>query len=166
MSTSVYDARIQAAAKQHLMGWDWRLLKAQYIAESRLAPEAVSWVGARGIAQFMPTTWAEVVDELGYPADADPHNPDLAIPAGAHYLARMINGWTAPRPDMDRYCLALASYNAGFGNMLRAQKRAGGVNDYAGIMRALPAITGERNASQTAAYVKRILNYYNQLVTG
>jgi membrane-bound lytic murein transglycosylase F len=160
-----YDELIRAAVAQYLPDHDWRLLKAQYMAESRLDPNAVSPVGARGIAQFMPATWDEVSQELGYPSDASPFDADLAIPAGAYYMAKLLNSWSAPRPDLDRYCLALASYNAGFGHLLKAQKAAGGANDYASIIRALPQVTGH-HAAETTAYVKRILNYFNQMVTG
>lgn len=163
---SQYDKPIQQAAEKHLPGVDWRLLKAQYQAESLLDPNAVSPAGAQGIAQFMPRTWSDVSKALGYPADITPFDPEAAIPAGAFYMADMLDGWTAPRPEMDRYCLALASYNAGFGNLLKAQKVAGGANDYASIIRALPQVTGTKNASQTTAYVKRILHYWTGMVTG
>jgi soluble lytic murein transglycosylase-like protein len=79
-----YDKLIQAAAAKHLPDHDWRLLKAQYLAESRLDPSAVSPVGAQGIAQFMPGTWSDVAKELGYPADITPFDPEAAIPAGAY----------------------------------------------------------------------------------
>ncbi|MET4163741.1 soluble lytic murein transglycosylase-like protein [Marinobacterium sp. MBR-111] len=162
---SQYDQLIQQAAETHLPGVDWRLIKAQYMAESRLDPNAVSPAGAQGIAQFMPGTWADVAKELGYPADITPFDPEAAIPAGAYYMAKLLNGWTAPRPEIDRYCLALASYNAGYGHLLKAQKAAGGANDYARIIRALPQVTGHHSA-ETTSYVKRILNYFNQMVTG
>jgi len=163
--THQYDALIKQAAEQYLPNHDWRLLKAQYLAESRLDPNAVSPVGAQGIAQFMPGTWSDVAKELGYPADITPFDPEAAIPAGAYYMAKLLNGWSAPRPDIDRYCLALASYNAGFGNLLKAQKAAGGANDYASIIKALPEVTG-KHALETTTYVKRILNYWHGMVTG
>lgn len=162
--SSVYDARIRAATDKYLPGVDWRLLKAQYMAESKLDPSAVSPAGARGIAQFMPDTWGEMVSELGY-QNADPHNPTMSIDAGAYYMAELINGWTSPRPDIDRHCLAMASYNCGFGNMLKAQKLANNANDYASIIRARPGVKKVKAAEPTA-YVKRILRYYSRLVTG
>src|SRR5690606_7292763 len=64
--TAKYDGQIQAATKRW---WPdvpyWKLWKAQMIQESRLDPTAVSSVGARGLAQFMPSTWREVAAELG-----------------------------------------------------------------------------------------------------
>jgi membrane-bound lytic murein transglycosylase F len=165
MPTTHYDDQIKAAAAKYLPDSDWRLLKAQYVQESLLDPMAVSPAGAVGIAQFMPATWKEVSQELGYPDDADPRDADLAIPAGAYYMAKLLKGWTSPRPEIDRYCLALASYNAGLGNLYKAQKKAGGVNDYAGIIRALPQVTGH-NSGETISYVRRILSYFNGFVTG
>lgn len=171
MPTSEYDVRIRQAADVHLPGVDWRLLKAQFIAESALDPHAISPANAMGLAQVMPGTWEDICKELGWPESADPFDADLSIRAGAYYMGKMLSVWTSPRPEMDRYCLALASYNAGAGHLINAQKaaqrqlRADDVNDYASIIRALPTITG--NASgETISYVRRILNYYNGLVTG
>jgi membrane-bound lytic murein transglycosylase F len=163
--TPYYDELIQQAAAKYLPEYDWRLLKAQYMAESALDPDAVSPAGAQGIAQFMPGTWSDVAKELGYPADITPFDPEAAIPAGAYYMAQLLKSWSAPRPDIDRYCLALASYNAGFGHLLKAQKVAGGANDYASIIKALPEVTG-KHALETTTYVKRILNYWHGMVTG
>lgn len=162
--TDQYDSLIERAVKIHLPDTDWRLYKAQLMAESNLNIHAVSPAGAEGIAQFMPATWKEVAEELRFIAGITPFNPDYAILAGAYYMRKMKNGWTAPRPEIDRYCLALASYNAGLGNLYKAQKAANGANDYATIMSALPSITG-RNSTETIEYVKRILSHFNDLVT-
>ena len=160
----MYDARIKAATEKYLPGLDWRLYKAQLMAESSLNPDAVSPAGALGIAQFMPSTWKETVVYMQLPDGAKATDPDYAILAGAYYMRKQIRKWTSPRPEADRYCLALASYNAGFGNMLKAQRKAGGVNDYKTIVEALPKVTG-RNAEETEAYVRRILNTYANLIT-
>lgn len=160
----MYDEQIKAATDKYLESYDWRLYKAQLIAESRLNPDAESPVGAKGIAQFMPATWAEVAEDLEFPPGASPHDPQYAIPAGAYYMQKQMKGWTAPRPHADRVCLALASYNAGFGSLLRAQRKAGGASEYSKIADALPQVTGE-NATETTTYVRRILRIYSQLVT-
>lgn len=159
-----YDRLIQNAVDKYIHGGDWRLYKSQLIAESNLKPDAVSPVGAKGIAQFMPGTWNDVASELNFPAAACPTNAYYAIPAGAYYMSFLTGKWTAPRPDIDRYCLALASYNAGFGNILKAQDKAGGANDYATIIEALPRVTGA-HSGETVTYVLRILNTFNRLVT-
>ena len=38
------------------IGWDWRLLASQGFSESRFDTTVVSWAGARGIMQIMPST--------------------------------------------------------------------------------------------------------------
>ena len=159
-----YDSLFAKYQSKYLPGTDWRLLKAQGMAESNLNPDAKSPVGALGLMQVMPGTWDEISEELKW-AGACRTDPDRSIEAGAYYMSKLVKSWRSPRPDMDRYCLALASYNAGFGNLLKAQKKANNANMYADIIRRLPEITGSHSA-ETIAYVRRILNYYNQLVTG
>lgn len=162
--STMYDGMIKEATEKHLPGVDWRLYKAQLIAESRLNPNALSPAGAEGIAQFMPRTWAQMVRELQLPATAKPTDPQYAIVAGAYYTSKKLRGWSAPRPEADRYCLALASYNAGFGNMLKAQTVAEGSAAYSDIIAALPQVTG-RHSRETRTYVRRILRTYSTLVT-
>lgn len=157
--TTIYDSQIKAAAEEYLPGTDWRLLKAQLRAESALNPNAKSHVGAQGIAQFMPDTWEQIRQEMHMPEQASAYDPDYAIPAAAYYMAKLNKKWSAPRPDADRYCLALASYNAGFGNLIKAQKHAGNPNEYHAIITALPHITGE-HARETTTYVQRIFRYF------
>lgn len=161
--SSKYDVKIKRAAELYLPTTDWRLYKAQLFQESRLESAAVSPVGAMGVAQFMPATWAEVSDHLGLRGSA--HSPDLAITAGAYYLGSLRKRWSAPRPYADRHSLAMASYNAGMGNLLKAQRKCGGRNLYSEIAPCLPAVTGH-HSKETLGYVRRIWNYYIQLVIG
>ena len=157
-----YDHQIERAADQFLPGVDWRLLKAQYFQESRLDPSAVSPAGAAGVAQFMPGTWREISRQLGYD-QVTRFMAGPAIQAGAYYMARLRSMWSAPRPEADRYSLALASYNAGLGNVLQAQKLAGGVSGYAAIIKRLPRVTGDA-AGETITYVTRIWGYWTRMV--
>lgn len=159
-----YDTLIKAAVAKHLPGYDWRLLKAQYYQESRLDPMAVSPAGAVGIAQFMPATWGEWSVKAGY-ANSDRTDAEASIMTGAAYMAHLISSWHSPRPDIDRNCLAMASYNAGFGNLLKAQKAAGNPNLYADIIKSLPKVTGD-HSKETITYVRRTLGYCNDLITG
>lgn len=140
---------------------DWRYWKAQLYQESLLDPCAVSPVGARGLAQFMPGTWSDISQRMGLGA-VSPHNAKAAIDAGAYYMARLYLSWSAPRPDMDRWDLARASYNAGMGNLLKAQRIAGGANRYAEIITALPEVTGH-HSRETITYVQRIHKIYRRL---
>lgn len=164
--TKIYDIAIERAVQEYLPSYDWRLFKAQLIQESRLNPTAKSPVGASGIAQFMPHTWQDMIREMKMPKGTKATDPAYSILAGSYYQAKMINGWTAPRPVMDRYCLALASYNAGFGNLLKAQKHANGASDYKTIISHLRFITGDKNSGETTGYAKRILSIYSNLLTG
>jgi soluble lytic murein transglycosylase-like protein len=158
-----FDGTIQAAVAMHMPLWDWHWIKAQLIAESDLDPTAVSPTGARGIAQFEPDTWTDVKGALDMPADANPENPDYAIPACVWYMAQLRDAWTSPRPESERRELAQASYNAGLGNILKAQRFAGGATDYATIIAHLPAVTGKDNARETTQYVERIGSIYREL---
>jgi soluble lytic murein transglycosylase-like protein len=151
---------VKQAAIDHLPAdYDWRLYWAQLNQESRFNPLAVSPAGAMGVAQFMPATWAEI-------GSGDPFNAFDSIDAGARYMAKLIGKWKSPRPAMDRYCLAMASYNAGFGNILKAQRAAGGANDYKSIIAALPQITGAKHSWETISYVRLILGFYAEAITG
>lgn len=159
-----YDDAIRSAAERWLPGWDWRLYKAQLYQESMLDPDARSPVGASGIAQFMPATWREVAPAIGAGNRARTE-PRPAIKAGAYYDAKLQRIWTAPRPKADRISLVLASYNAGAGNVLDAQRACGGPNQYACVIRCLPEITGE-HAQETRTYVKRTWRWWRAMVIG
>lgn len=162
--TDRYDDQLQRAAARYLPGEDWRLLKAQFYQESRLDPAAVSPVGAAGLAQFMPGTWSEVSRQLGY-GTVSPHLARYAIPAGAYYMGRLRAAWSAPRPPADRYSLALASYNAGLGSLLKAQRLAGGAAGYRPIAAKLPDVTG-RYSAETLTYVRRIWRWWQLMLLG
>lgn len=161
-----YDGAIQYWVNQYLPdSVDWRLYKAQLYQESLFDPKAVSHAGACGLAQFMPATWQELCHTLSYPVDASPFDPDLSIRAGAWYMAKMRAIWRAPRPEFDRHSLALASYNAGGGNLIAAQKCCGGKTDYKEIVACLGNVTGQ-HATETSGYVQRVWQHTVRLLTG
>ena len=157
-----YDREIRKAVKNWLPGLNWVLLKAQYYQESRLDPDAVSPVGAAGIAQIMPGTWKEVSRAMKWGA-ISPHDAKFAVEAGAYYMRRMRRGWSSPRPEQDRHDLALASYNAGFGNLLQAQKHCGMPAAYPDIAACLPDVTG-RHSKETLDYVVRTHKWYTMMM--
>lgn len=160
-----YDEIIKSAAAEHLPFTDWRFLKAQYWQESKFDPNAISPAGARGIAQIMPGAWRDWYKKLGYEL-TDIHKPEPSIFVGAAYMADLYRQWKSPRPEIDRYCLALASYNAGLGNILKAQKETGGKLLYREIIKGLPQVTGPKNSNETIVYVRKILGFYCKEVTG
>src|SRR5258708_33654876 len=56
-----YDAAFRRYTKRYFgIGFDWRLFKAQAMAESDLDPKATSPVGARGLMQLMPSTFQAI----------------------------------------------------------------------------------------------------------
>ncbi len=82
------------------------LIEALVWQESRWRPNAVSPVGARGLAQLMPGT----ARELGVNAD----DPFANLEGGARYLRQQIDRFGG---DIEK---ALAAYNAGPGRVIRA----------------------------------------------
>ena len=128
---------------------DPRLLRAQVIAESDGNPLAMSHVGARGLAQFMPRTWLEWWDGIAGiqgPPQTAPMDPEAAIRAQAAYL-RNLHTYFAPRVAIqsDLLPVVLAAYNWGMGYVGRVLRRNSGM---------LPS--GQLPA-ETRAYVARIL---------
>ncbi len=168
-AASVFPDRYDREIRRAVLTWwgdypDWLSWKSQLYQESRLDPAAVSPVGAAGLAQFMPATWAEVARQLRLPPGASPHH-DVAIEAGAWYMARLRRQWSAPRPAEDRQRLAQASYNAGLGHLLAAQRHCRAPTLYAEIVACLPAITG-RHAAETITYVARIAKWRAMMAAG
>lgn len=97
------DIIADAAAQYHL---DPRMIKAVMETESAFDATAVSPVGALGLMQLMPA----VAEELGA---ADPLDPRQNIMAGARYLRQLLDAHNG------NVRLALASYNAGPGNVAK-----------------------------------------------
>ena len=161
--TTEYDILIQEATEQYLPdGYDWRMFKAQLWQESKLDPNAESPVGAVGIGQFMPGTWREWSKKTGFEGFERTH-PKASIYTAANYMNYLIEEWSWPRPLADRYCLAMASYNAGLGNILQAQKRMNNPSLYFEIIRGLEEVTGH-NSFETIGYVSNILSYCDDLI--
>jgi soluble lytic murein transglycosylase-like protein len=122
--TSRYDETFQKYAKRFFgPGFDWRLFKAQSMAESNLDPNARSWVGARGLMQLMPRTQREVLSK-NPDLKALPRPPELNIAAGIAYDRQLWLLWTADTDESHMREFMLGSYNAGRGTLLRAQDLA------------------------------------------
>lgn len=146
-----YDSLIRYTCQRYNWPW-WLRIKAQLLAESSMNPKAVSPVGAKGLAQFMPPTWEE------WGKGEDPFNPEAAIDACVRYMQ-----WLYARfdgiPEPDRYQFALAAYHAGLGNIQRMRELAppSQRNRWADAVAYLPNVTGESNARLTEGYVRRIM---------
>ena len=104
-------------------GVNLNLLKAVAKAESDFDTEAVSWCGAQGIMQLMPTT----AESLGV---EDPFDARQNITGGAKMLAYLLDDYNG------NVSLALAAYNAGSG----AVSSYGGVPPYNETLRYIDRI--------------------------
>lgn len=119
-------AQVPAASARHKLTLlraaqtEWGLnapvaaLAAQVHQESAWNPQAVSRVGARGLAQFMPATaswWCERAGTAA--ADCLPHNPTWALRAMVGYDRFLFERAPAYLDRFDRYWLALRAYNGG-----------------------------------------------------
>lgn len=159
LRNTIYDAQIRKWNSFYTPSLPWYWNKAQLVAESNLKPNAVSPVGAMGLGQFMPATWKEVSRELKF-GEATAFAPALNIQAQAYYMAKLRSQFKRERPEWDRHSLALASYNAGLGNVLKAQKLGGNSLLYKPMANALHKVTGHHH-KETLTYVDRIWSYVN-----
>ncbi|MBW3534412.1 MAG: transglycosylase SLT domain-containing protein [Gemmatimonadetes bacterium] len=115
-SLSEYDTLLARAAVD--IGWDWRLLASQAYQESKFDPAARSWAGAQGLLQLMPATAREV-------GVADAYDPEQNVAGAVRYLEWLEGQWAPEVADPDeRLRFVLASYNAGRGHVLDAQRLA------------------------------------------
>jgi len=148
-----FDAYLQDASNRYLQPYHWHWFKAQAYQESLLDPNAISHAGAMGLLQVMPGTWAEQTALMGI--NASPYNPRASAMVGAAYMRRMIRGFKAPRTDENRHKWALSAYNWGMGNVLRAQRNAGGSTEWGDISPYLP--------NETRTYVQRINRWHGEI---
>ena len=92
--------------------WDWRLIAAQAYQESAFDPQAVSFMGAMGLMQLMPSTARSV----GVSQD-EVFVPDANV-RGATKLIKQLNAHYSSIADVDeRINFILAAYNAGPGHV-------------------------------------------------
>ena len=102
------------------IGWDWRLLAAIACTESDFDPDVVSWAGARGIMQLMPSTAAGYGLDMEHIADPE-ENVRVAV-----LTLRDIEKMLVSRVHNhdERMKFILASYNAGIGHVIDAMELA------------------------------------------
>ncbi len=118
--------------------------------ESLWDREAVSHSGAVGLMQLMPYTAREVARKSGLlpPTPERLKDPAWNISAGARYLKQVVER------SSGRYDLALASYNAGPGNVDKWLGRPGSPKEPDLFIESIPF-------SETRQYIRRIaLNYW------
>ncbi len=127
----------------------WALANGITRQESSFDQNAVSWAGARGMMQLMPATAREQAGKLGVGYDSNRlYDADYNVMLGSSYFQRMLDTWDGSVP------LAVASYNAGAGNVRKwinayGDPRTGRV-DWVGWIEAIPF-------SETKGYVQRVI---------
>lgn len=138
--------------------FNWHHFKAQAIAESRLKKNAKSHVGAIGLMQIMPATYEEIIKRHRY-IKGSSNSPKWNIAAGISYNRSIWNLFKADRPFQDRLNFTFGAYNAGKGNIIKAQKHAkrSGINPdlWSSIEQTLPKVTG-KHSKETLGYVTKI----------
>jgi membrane-bound lytic murein transglycosylase F len=149
--TKKYDQYFSKYAKHYfgpLVDWYW--FKAQGIAESGLVPGLKSSAGAKGLMQILPATFREIQERNPHFTNID--DPRWNIAAGIYYDRMQFLKWKKGLPSQQRIAFALASYNAGYGNIKKAHKRAedkhGEVREWRQVAPFAPR--------ETRLYVKRI----------
>lgn len=129
---------------------DWTMIHAITRQESRFDRAAVSPVNARGLMQLMPATARETAAKVGVSYDYERLTEDEAynVLLGSTYFRGLLNRWDGS------YVLAVASYNAGPGNVNRWIRENGDPrNPSVDIIDWIEAIP----YSETRTYVWRVL---------
>jgi len=157
-ATSRFDDTFRKYTKRRFgPGFDWTLFKAQAMAESDLNPNARSRVGARGLRQRMPSTFALIRTrrpEFGAISD-----PEWNIAAGIMHDRYLHTLYERNIVDPERMRFVFASYNAGEGTIARASAaaRAKALNhaQWSNIESIAPTVPRWRYR-ETLGYVRRI----------
>lgn len=127
----------------------WSLAHGITRQESSFDRAAVSHAGARGMMQLMPGTAREQAGKMGMGYDAYrlTTDPSYNVMLGAAYFQRMLNIWDGSVP------LAVASYNAGSGNVGKWVNRYGDPRGQKDVLQWIEQIP----FSETKAYVQRVI---------
>jgi soluble lytic murein transglycosylase len=127
----------------------WALAHGITRQESSFDRAATSPVGARGLMQLMPGTAREQAGKIGLPYDFGRLTSDPAynVMLGSSYFERLLNQWGG------QAALAVASYNAGAGNVNKWVRQNGDPRGGTDIVTWIEAIP----YSETRNYVQRVL---------
>jgi soluble lytic murein transglycosylase len=105
-----YSATVEAAAAEFDV--DPLLVWAVMREESRYDPEALSYAGARGLMQVMPSSQAWIAEQVGEDiSPGDAFTPEASIRMGAWFLRFLLDYFDG---DLD---LVIAAYNGGAGSV-------------------------------------------------
>jgi soluble lytic murein transglycosylase len=127
----------------------WSLSHGISRQESSFDPYALSHAGARGMMQLMVGTARDQAGKMGVGFDSSRllSDPNYNVMLGSAYFQHMLNVWNGSIP------LAVASYNAGSGNVSKWVRQLGdprGQVDVVGWIEAIPF-------DETRGYVQRVI---------
>jgi soluble lytic murein transglycosylase len=127
----------------------WSLAHGISRQESSFDRAAISHAGARGMMQLMPGTAREQAGKMGVGYDGYrlTSDPSYNVMLGTAYFQRMLNIWDGSVP------LAVASYNAGSGNVGKWVNRYGDPRGRKDVLQWIEQIP----YSETKAYVQRVI---------
>lgn len=127
----------------------WSLAHGISRQESSFDPYAISHAGARGMMQLMTGTAREQAGKMGIGFDRYKliSDPNYNVTIGSAYFQRMLNIWDGSVP------LAVASYNAGSGNVGKWVRQYGDPRGKVDVLKWIEAIP----YSETRAYVQRVI---------
>lgn len=158
-AAQAYRAKLQRAAHtQWGLDAPVAVLAAQVHQESAWNPQAVSRVGARGLAQFMPgtATWWCQTNSLTA-AQCQPHNPTWALRALVGYDKWLYDRAPGHFDAYDRMWVALRAYNGGLGHW---QAEARNASDH--TRQAVDAACG--TARRHTSHCKENLGYPTRIL--
>ncbi len=171
---SNYDHLFKHYSKK--IGWDWRLIAAQGYVESRFDTTVVSWVGAKGIMQVMPST----ARALGYnPNEIVSPEPNIRI--ATEILKVLEKSFSNKIADPnERKKFIIAAYNSGAAHIYDAMAIAKKIgknstvweNNVADalLLKANPDFYNDTTickygyfrGRQTCVYVKEVFSVYDK----
>ena len=162
-----YDKYFQKYSKRYFgPAMDWKIFKAQAFAESNLDPDAKSWVGAKGLMQLMPATYADI--QLKNPELGEISEPRWNIAAGIYYNRHLWKRWEEKTEQEERLRFVFGSYNAGFQTIKRAQQIAAqeslDVARWVSIETVAPEVPRWRH-EETVGYVRKIEKHHEVIRT-
>jgi soluble lytic murein transglycosylase len=144
-----YKATYPTHSRNVPSGRGWSLVHGITRQESSFDKAAVSHAGARGMMQLMPGTAREQAGKmgLGYDYGRLTSDPTYNVMLGSAYFQRLVNMWDG------NYPLAVASYNAGAGNVRKWVNSYGDPRGNVDIVSWIEKIPFE----ETRGYVQRVL---------
>lgn len=167
---SSYDAYFKQYAP--IAGFDWRLLAAQCYQESAFDVRAVSWAGAQGLMQIMPST----ASHLGM-SSGDVWNAERNIEAATRYIKKLSAQFRDIESSAERKKFVLASYNGGYNHirdaMALTRKYGGNAKSWSDVRKYVLLLSdskyytdevvkyGYMRGSETAGYVDSIISRWN-----